>query len=437
MEKLIKFPEDKEGRKSPDLAMMKSNLFYCASFLLVAVVGLPMSSFSQDFDLTLGEFDPCALSLPISWEAHTDWPGEVGHYEVWASQKSPASDFPGPAVLVGTVAGNVTTYDFLADDGRQHCLQILAISTEANDTVRSDLECLDIPIVQFARNIIIESVSLDPATPSPNGLVQMIWETAPPIPLQEATVFRSRDGGSFEPIGQLDPTFPFFIDSTANAHLGPVSYQIRGVDDCGNELTSNRATTIFLQGDVNEQGVAVLEWTPYQNEYYFDDLEYHVLTEIFPGSIDFQTPEAVYSPDIYIHTEQIDLSSLNSGSNCYTIIVEPRLSREGFFYFNSTAFSNQVCLSADLPIFIPNAFAPDGVNQEFKVYSPFESSFDYFIRIFDRYGNLLFESQDIEQGWDGTSNGKPLPAGVYVYLIEIERSDQKTLEKKGSVVLVR
>ena len=265
----------------------------------------------------------------------------------------------------------------------------------------------------------------------------MIWETAPPIPLQEATVFRSRDGGSFEPIGQLDPTFPFFIDSTANAHLGPVSYQIRGVDDCGNELTSNRATTIFLQGDVNEQGVAVLEWTPYQNEYYFDDLQYHVLTEIFPGSIDFQTPEAVYSPDIYIHTEQIDLSSLNSGSNCYTIIVEPRLSREGFFYFNSTAFSNQVCLSADLPIFIPNAFAPDGVNQEFKVYSPFESSFDYFIRIFDRYGNLLFESQDIEQGWDGTSNGKPLPAGVYVYLIEIERSDQKTLEKKGSVVLVR
>ncbi|PHN07488.1 gliding motility-associated C-terminal domain-containing protein [Flavilitoribacter nigricans] len=410
---------------------------YKARFLLMVMVALPSALFSQDFDLELGDFDPCSQTLDLSWEAFPDWPGGVDHYEVWASVKSPASDFPGPAALVDSVGGNTTTFSFFAEDGRQHCLQILAISSEKNDTVRSNQECLEVPIIGFPESIIINTASLIPENGAFSGMVELIWETQPLLPLGSATLLRSRNGGDFEPIAQLDPTFPFYFDSLANAHLYPVSYRIEGIDECGNVLTSNRVTTIFLQGEVNDAGVAVLEWTPYENEYYFDGLEYHVLTDVFPGSIDFQSPQAVYPSDVLMHTEQPDPGGPDDGTNCYTIISEPRLERNGFFFFNTTTFSNQVCPVADLAVFVPNAFAPDGANPEFRVYSPGGSAINFSMRIFNRNGSMLFESQDIDRGWDGTFNGKPLPSGVYVYFIEIEQGDKPVLTKKGSIVLVR
>lgn len=89
------------------------------------------------------------------------------------------------------------------------------------------------------------------------------------------------------------------------------------------------------------------------------------------------------------------------------------------------------------PIYIPNAFTPnaDGVNDVFYVYGN-----DLKIakmQIFDRWGEMLFESYRQDIGWDGTYKDKILEPGVYIYKFEGEYLNGKRTALSGSVTLIR
>jgi gliding motility-associated-like protein len=86
---------------------------------------------------------------------------------------------------------------------------------------------------------------------------------------------------------------------------------------------------------------------------------------------------------------------------------------------------------------VPNAFAPGhGVNNEFKIIKRGIATLNYF-RIFNRWGNLIFETTDAEKGWNGEYNGIPQPIGVYVYEVEVVAKSGKTIRKQGNVTLLR
>jgi len=93
-------------------------------------------------------------------------------------------------------------------------------------------------------------------------------------------------------------------------------------------------------------------------------------------------------------------------------------------------------------MFMPNAFTPnaDGLNETFKPITS-DPSVEFHMMIFDRLGQMLFETYDIYEGWDGVMNGKPLPAGNYVWRIEYQgqgiESPGKTGSEVGTVMLVR
>lgn len=88
-------------------------------------------------------------------------------------------------------------------------------------------------------------------------------------------------------------------------------------------------------------------------------------------------------------------------------------------------------------IFIPNAFSPngDGVNDELKVRGKGISSFQ--LMIFDRWGDMVFSTHRMENGWDGTLDGEPLPAGVYFYRISGSYYNGEPIERKGNITLLR
>ena len=90
-------------------------------------------------------------------------------------------------------------------------------------------------------------------------------------------------------------------------------------------------------------------------------------------------------------------------------------------------------------IFIPNGFSPDfnGFNDEFKPFSNCEIR-DYSIKIFNRWGALVFESDNIDNGWNGTFNGRPVTEGVYAYWIEynVNQMDEDLKKRFGGDVTV-
>ncbi len=86
---------------------------------------------------------------------------------------------------------------------------------------------------------------------------------------------------------------------------------------------------------------------------------------------------------------------------------------------------------------LPNAFSPgSSPNSEFKIIKRGIATLKYF-RIFNRWGNLVFETSDVDQGWNGEYKGVPQPYGVFVYEIEAVTSTGKLFRKHGNVTLIR
>jgi gliding motility-associated-like protein len=88
--------------------------------------------------------------------------------------------------------------------------------------------------------------------------------------------------------------------------------------------------------------------------------------------------------------------------------------------------------------YLPNAFTPngDGLNDIFKPIPVGIRNTDYF-RIFNRYGQLMYETRQWMQGWDGTLKGKPAATGAYVWIIKGIDKNGSVVEMKGTFILVR
>ncbi len=80
--------------------------------------------------------------------------------------------------------------------------------------------------------------------------------------------------------------------------------------------------------------------------------------------------------------------------------------------------SDEVTIKVLPAIDVPNAFSPngDGINDLWMI-KGLQAYSTANIQVFDRYGQLVFKSTGYDQPWNGTRNGKPLPAGVYYYII--------------------
>lgn len=99
----------------------------------------------------------------------------------------------------------------------------------------------------------------------------------------------------------------------------------------------------------------------------------------------------------------------------------------------------QINVTTESVIAMVNAFVPSSANSStntFKVSLKGEATLDYF-RVFNRWGNLLFETKDISKGWDGTYNGTPQPYGVYIYEVSATTSMGTPVKKQGNVTLLR
>ncbi|RYY61121.1 MAG: gliding motility-associated C-terminal domain-containing protein, partial [Chitinophagaceae bacterium] len=91
----------------------------------------------------------------------------------------------------------------------------------------------------------------------------------------------------------------------------------------------------------------------------------------------------------------------------------------------------------DKDFYIPNAFSPnnDGKNDVFKVYGTAVKSVE--LRVFNQWGELLFESRDKNMGWNGQFKGVIQPVGVYPFGVKVTFYDNRVITRKGLINLVR
>jgi gliding motility-associated-like protein len=102
--------------------------------------------------------------------------------------------------------------------------------------------------------------------------------------------------------------------------------------------------------------------------------------------------------------------------------------------------SDDIIVSKGLcTIFIPNAFTPNGdsKNDLFKVFGT-ELVTEFNLKIFNRYGQIVFETSDKNKGWDGKLNGTNSPGGGFIYLLSFKESSSPEVKVvKGTFILIR
>ena len=102
-----------------------------------------------------------------------------------------------------------------------------------------------------------------------------------------------------------------------------------------------------------------------------------------------------------------------------------------------TAYA-QINLDHSMELWLPNAFTPnnDGLNDVFRIESVSYQRLTEW-SIYNRYGQQVFFTTDMNASWDGTYRGQPCDAGVYYYLLQYIRTDNKLDQQKGEVHLLR
>jgi gliding motility-associated-like protein len=123
-------------------------------------------------------------------------------------------------------------------------------------------------------------------------------------------------------------------------------------------------------------------------------------------------------------------------AGCYAVTAIDSFANESFF-------DNEKCVD-NCPFYsIPNVFTP-GTDGKNDFLSPFPYRFidNIDLNIYNRWGQLVFKTQDLDINWDGKDqkSGKPLSGGVYFFLLDINESYLEGTQKRsvrGSITLIR
>jgi gliding motility-associated-like protein len=104
----------------------------------------------------------------------------------------------------------------------------------------------------------------------------------------------------------------------------------------------------------------------------------------------------------------------------------------------STADTVEVYMECDFGIYIPNAFTPNGDNLNDLFGLPKQNKNKLLsLQVYNRWGQLIYHTNNREGRWDGTFKGRQAPTGIYTYVLIVETLDKKRIVQKGWINLIR
>jgi len=249
--------------------------------------------------------------------------------------------------------------------------------------------------------------------------INLIWEEPQNFLAEGYILSRSTNGTNYT---VLDTVLnPSFIDPGLFTQSTQYFYKIQYYDACGNlSEESIISSPVLLTSEFDK----TLMWSDYEGwtigvrEYILDkyDENGQLIESVSMGLSTSYQEDQIANPFQFIRYKitavPVDFSNGNVESNILEVI-----------YRSKVAF--------------PNAFSPDGdgLNDIFN----FESRYIMAVRmqIFNRWGELVYQTTEIDKGWDGTINGKPAPLGTYIHHTELTDDMGITFVKSGEIVLIR
>jgi gliding motility-associated-like protein len=204
-------------------------------------------------------------------------------------------------------------------------------------------------------------------------------------------------------------------------------YEISFVDQCMNLSKTPNATAcpVYLTATLKQDNSVELNWNAYigwENGVSSYTVEKYTTGGQFIGTV--YTGSATTFTDI------------NQDANQAYVYIVKANAVDGSL---GQAISNVALVIKDPKIHYPSAFSPDQTgpseNESFKVLGEFIYAFE--MQIFNRWGELVFSTTDMDLGWDGTHKAIPAPEGIYAFVARLTDREGRKFTRSGTVVLLR
>ncbi len=319
---------------------------------------------------------------------------------------------------VGTVNNQSTgTYSDISkiDCGTQYCYNLEA--TVGPTTITSAKACVNGINGDTPGDVGSVIVSVE------DGHPRLITTPPPTIGSTDSfTMIVSRasgPSGSFQTVATLERKSTF-TDENANASAGSYCYQVTYQNSCG--LLSKPSTpvcTVFLEAK-SSTGIDWNADSPFTPEL-IDNYTLEVI-----DSLNGTKREISIGANTHYEPDPNDPNLQSQKYRIITVSSGGAISYSNFFIFRREA-----------RILVPDAFTPngDGMNDEFLARGIYVDQF--MMNIYNRWGEVVYNTTSKTQGWDGNNNGQAAPAGQYMYRIEvIDLTGLKTV-RTGALLLVR
>lgn len=367
--------------------------------------------------------DKCDRSVTINFSEYIPAEGlnqRILNHELWVSENGNDS------TLLATLPEGSSQYVHEGiNSGSDYQYLIKTILETGGDTVSSfccpkAVATEEVPLPDYF-NLVNVSVTDDEHVE--------LKVRADTVSVNGYAIYRNTEGEIPQLLAQLPPQSEatwFFTDSTANTDSESYFYDIKVIDECGIEaMTADITSRSILLSVETENNTNFLDWNDYEGW----PIDAYVVYRYAPGS-DNGTELAELPPGFTTYEDLVN-ESPEEGQWRYRVQAFAMNSRE-------ETWSNYANANQETFIRMPNAFRPEGnTSYLFKpVYTNLTPS-NYQMFIYNRWGQLIFESESPQTGWDGTYEGSFVQSGTYIYYISYEDNNGEIKTKKGSVLVIR
>jgi gliding motility-associated-like protein len=398
---------------------------------------IPDSPWSDTLKTILLEnpvLDVCANTITFEWSKYINMTTELGGYKIMLSEDG------GEFTELKQVSPSQLSY--IHYDPKPNVLYSYKIRAVNEDGTRTSTSCeksiatrtYNKPTFAYIRYANVEN----------NDHIKLEWLTDD-APISKFEIHRSDNGFNYSVIHTFEDLINFkpataYIDQEADFNSQSYQYMIKVFDSCGNYIfdSQNIAKTIFLTGKPGFVGfLNELEWNGYE-DWNLGIKNYHVYRKIN------ETPDpsgflAELSGTETTYNDDVTGQGNTEGSFTYWVEASENEGNNGYEDIPDVSISNEVTISQETRILIPNAFMPGGTPPD-DVFKPIVSFIEqdlYEMVIFNKWGQQLFVSNEITNGWDGKYKGEYVPSGTYVYLIKFQNAQGQPDEKRGTLTVVR
>ncbi len=379
----------------------------------------------------------CDNRVRIGWNTYQDFP--VATYEVVKEETNTSGVLTTSVIYTGGPTDSAYTDQNLVN-GFEYCYYIKMTDTSGTITATSNIECFDAIVTRKSDYLYAASSNV-----TVDGSIELVTHIDAMADVISFEVQRGESAaGPFRTLGVVQKpvgsnTFRY-LDFTANTSEKPYYYRVTSTDSCGNaDTVSNFASSLHLRATPRGDLINELRWNSYRE--YGGDLAYYEIWRAVNNSANFQLVTSSVSATDSVYYDNIKGVDSEGKFTYYIRAVEANnpwgfVDETGMPYASR---SNVVSVVQEARIFLPKAFIPNSEIPENRVWKPgnlYAQDNSYSLIITDRWGKTMFQSNNPEEGWDGTADGGYAPQGVYVFVLKYKSFDGLVKEEKGFITLL-